>query len=361
MKKLVTLLLCAVLLLGLLPVTAEQADPTVSGDYEYVLLEDGTARITKYTGEAETLEIAGELDGHAISSIGMNAFGSAKNLADLTIPEGVTEICENAFADMMKLRSVKIPDSVTTVGTNPFKNCDALISIEVSPDHPVLETVGGALYSKPEQRLICYPPRLTENKYEIKQGTVAIDNKAFSPCAYLVEVVFPDSVTTIANSMFVNCYFLEAITVSPDNPVLESMDGVLFVKEGHQLYCCPENKSGEIYEIPQGTEIIGEYAFRFSKLEEVIIPDSVTAINKNAFRHSSNLLTVTIPDSVTSIPDNVFRNCENLASAIIPASVTEISNNAFTGCEKIVLTVSAGSYAEQYCKENGLNYVLADK
>lgn len=360
MKKLIASLLCAILLLGLLPVAAEKAEPTVSGDYEYVLLEDGTAQITKYTGDAVTLEIAGELDGHAVSSIGKSAFKPTGKLVDVTIPEGVTEICDGAFSYLLDLRSVKIPDSVTTVENDPFQNCLTLYSIEVSPDHPVLETVGGALYSKAEQRLICYPPVLPDKTYEIKPGTVIIDNRAFSTAPYLVEVYFPDSVTTIANSMFVNCAFLESITVSPENPVLESMDGILFVKEGHQLYCCPEHKNGEIYEIPQGTESIGEYAFRFCSFKEVIIPDSVTAINKNAFRGCAKLLTVTIPDSVTSIPDNVFRNCENLASAIIPASVTEISKNAFTGCDKIVFTVPAGSYAEQYCKENSLNYVLAD-
>ena len=37
------LMLCAMLCLALLPTTAETVEPTVSGDYEYVVLEDGTA------------------------------------------------------------------------------------------------------------------------------------------------------------------------------------------------------------------------------------------------------------------------------------------------------------------------------
>ena len=36
-------------------------------EYEYALLDDGTAEITKYHGEAETLEVPDELDGYCSS------------------------------------------------------------------------------------------------------------------------------------------------------------------------------------------------------------------------------------------------------------------------------------------------------
>ena len=40
------------------------------GDYAYRLLEDGSAEIISYAGAALELEIPGELDGHAVTSIG---------------------------------------------------------------------------------------------------------------------------------------------------------------------------------------------------------------------------------------------------------------------------------------------------
>ena len=44
------------------------------GDYEYAMLDDGTAELTKYRGEAEALEVPGELDGYAVTAIGDGAF-----------------------------------------------------------------------------------------------------------------------------------------------------------------------------------------------------------------------------------------------------------------------------------------------
>lgn len=53
MKKLLTILLTLALALGMTCSPAED-EPTVytSGDYKYILLKDGTAEISNYTGKA---------------------------------------------------------------------------------------------------------------------------------------------------------------------------------------------------------------------------------------------------------------------------------------------------------------------
>lgn len=111
------------------------------------------------------------------------------------------------------------------------------------------------------------------------------------------------------------------------------------------------------------------------KIQEVIIPNTVTKIFSNAFINCINLTTVTIPDSVTemdyfafygcekisvatlpatllesfpkknlttvvinggtSIPDYPFYNCKNLVSVTISDSVTSIGRGAFSECEKL--------------------------
>ena len=53
---------------------------------------------------------------------------------------------------------------------------------------------------------------------------------------------------------------------------------------------------------------------------------------------------------------NSFAFCKKLAAITIPAGVTKIVGN-FAGCAKeLVIRVEKGSYAEQYCTENGLNF-----
>ena len=61
---------------------------------------------------------------------------------------------------------------------------------------------------------------------------------------------------------------------------------------------------------------------------------------------------VTIPDSVTEIGSYAFYGCTSLTSITIPDSVTVIGDGAFENCESLTIHTPAGSYAEEYAKEN---------
>ena len=194
MKKMMfalALLLCALCLSA----GAEENKPEefTSGDYQYILLEDGTAEIKKYSGKAETLEIPDQLDGHRVTGIGQNVFFWRNSLT-----------------------SVTIPDSVTQVGINPFKNCDKLQTIRVSPDHPYLAVIDNALFSKPDKRLICYPCGVKGSAYTIPQGIRVIEYCAFFGCSGLTSVTIPDSVTNIGDFAFSRCSGLISVTI-PDS------------------------------------------------------------------------------------------------------------------------------------------------
>ncbi len=100
--------------------------------------------------------------------------------------------------------------------------------------------------------------------------------------------------------------------------------------------------------------------FLKSGLISVIIPRGVKTIENQAFADCPDLLTVVIPDSVTRIGRMAFYYCTRLVSVNIPDSVTEIGKDAFGVCYDLTITVSRGSYGEQYCIENGLKYQFAE-
>lgn len=62
-----------------------------------------------------------------------------------------------------------------------------------------------------------------------------------------------------------------------------------------------------------------------------------------------------MPESKQTIGGGVFTNSKNLASIILLESVTAIENDAFDGREGLTtISVSPDFYAEQYCKDNDM-------
>ena len=446
-------------------------------DFEYRVLSDGTAEITRFSGNDEILEIPSRLSKVPVTSIG-----------------------DHAFAGRRSLKRITIPDSIVNIGINPFASCSNLTVINVSPKHPYLATIDGVLFSKPDRRLVCYPYAFQAKSYTIPNGIQEIGDNAFYGCGYLVNVSIPDTVKSIGEYAFYHCDYLTdllipdsvisigkgafsdchdltkvnipdgitaigektfswcsslfsisipdsvnsigdnafyrcekitdiaipngvksiggrafsfctslsqitipvsveyiganpftgcekltSIIVSTESQYLETINGVLFSKPDKRLICYPIGYYAEKYDIPEGIQIIGENAFlgcnnlktvslptsviridvqAFStceNLEGIFIPSSVQSIGDYAFNRCSNIKDIIIPDSVTSIGYSAFCYCKSLSSITIPASVTSIGDEAFIECaEFLTITVEEGSYAEEYCKSNGIKFQYPD-
>ena len=89
---------------------------------------------------------------------------------------------------------------------------------------------------------------------------------------------------------------------------------------------------------------------------DVVIPEGVTAIGKEAFYHCESLTGINIPDGVTDIGFSAFCGCESLTSLRIPDSVTSIGKWAFEHCKSLTsVTIpdsvtSIGEWAFKDCK-----------
>lgn len=333
-----------------------------SGDFQYIILSDGTAEIHDYLGLAAALVIPAELDGIPVSSIGYNAFNLSDSLISVTIPEGVTSIAAQAFSVCRALTDVTLPDSLASIGSNPFESCTVLRNIHISADHPLLATIDGVLFNKAEKKLICYPMALAAEAYSIPQGiriigayafsgnshlttvtipdsVVAISDRAFTFCEALSAITIPDSVTSIGANPFYGCFALTDLQVAPDNPALRMDGGVLITRSDRRLVTYLNALPASHYAVPQGVASIGDSAFTFCL----------------------NLTSVTIPDSVTHIGNMAFLCCYSLESATLPASITFIGQLAFAECNPhLAITTPSGSVTAQYCQENGIPCVYSD-
>jgi len=89
------------------------------------------------------------------------------------------------------------------------------------------------------------------------------------------------------------------------------------------------------------------------------LPDGLTFISHSAFNGCSSLTHISLPDSIKYIGMSAFSGCISLIHVTLPDSITFIGKGAFKGCgDDLTLTVSEGSYAAQYAKENGLPYTF---
>lgn len=92
-----------------------------SGEYEYEILEDGSARITKYRGDAVKLVIPSEFDGVPVTQIGVEAFCECNSIKNVEIPNCVTSIGGAAFNKCESLESVSFSDGVKYIGRYAFQ------------------------------------------------------------------------------------------------------------------------------------------------------------------------------------------------------------------------------------------------
>ena len=352
------------------------------------------------------------------TSIGIEAFCGCSSLTSVTFPDSLTSIDRWAFKNCSALTSIMIPDGVTNIDGNPFLYCSNLKEIVVAESNQNYQSLDGVLLSKDGTQLLSCPGGKS-GTYVIPEGVTSIDARAFSGCAYLelinipdgltsldaytfsdcsalTSVTIPDGVTYIGISAFSGCSSLVSVTigsgvtgiffdafsgctslkefiVSEENQKYQSVDGILFTRDGSCLVFYPAAKAGSVYVIPDGVTEIGYYAFYgCSQLESISVPDSVTNIGISAFRGCSSLTSVTLPAALTQIEQGAFADCSNLeeirvaagnpsfksedgilfsadgtelicypsahpaAEYVIPRGVTNIVSQAFSGCRNLI-------------------------
>lgn len=483
MKKLLVLVFIWMLCC---PAMAEVLESDI---YEYVVGEEGTATIVGCTmKEVEELAIPETLDGIPVTRIGDDAFEDT-SLKKVIIPNSIVEIgrnpfvgwrnelqfavaedhptfkvVENALYDRVEKRlicysmwrgnrvrefvipegtlvlgdnacynlqgcSVRIPDSVERLEGNPF--AEGEVELILSENHPALELVDGALYTRADGVLHAYMGDRDVEEYAVREGTTAIAQKVFADMdlkkvvipegvrsigdgafgwTELTELVLPESLTEIGAEAFVRTGISELVI--PGSvvcvgesafwqcdalvcPVLqEGVEEIGFHAFGEcsalsdivlpaslrrigdeAFYMCRSLKQVEFND---GLAEIGEKAFFDSGIEIVEFPSSLEVIHKSAYFACEYLTEVTVPGNVRKLESSVFSHCENLTSAVLeegieeigvyvfsnctslkrvvlPASLTKIGAGVFEKCPpELVVTVTPGSYAEQYCLEKGI-------
>lgn len=68
-----------------------------------------------------------------------------------------------------------------------------------------------------------------------------------------------------------------------------------------------------------------------SKLDEVVLPNALTMLNKELMRKCTGLKTITLPSSLTTVGEWAMAECSALPAVTLPAKVASLQNSAFSG------------------------------
>ena len=332
-KRILSILLAALLVVSLMPTVAFAADKglgnglgegnawdiSASGDQSvlawlektsetptYILHIDGTGAMKSFSRSNNNLwynyreKIESVIISNDITSIGDFAFYECSSLLNVIIPEKVTSIGTRSFYGCSKLTNVTIPSNVTTIGQGAFSECS---------------TLTGVTFTSPSS---------------IK----TINSSAFENCVALTSLTIPESVTKIYDAVFSGCNALTEIAVEANNKNYLSEDGILFSKDNKKLICYPANKTGGSYIIPDTVTSINNYAFSHSNLNSVTLPKNLTYMGSYVFCECTNLASISIPSGVTSVGNYAFKSCSSLADVTCLATTppTLGNNKVFTGC-----------------------------
>jgi len=237
----------------------------------------------------------------SLISIGSYAFGNCTGLVSVIIPGSVMNIGYKAFENCTGLTSLKIDNGVTSIGSSAFYNCTALASITI-PDS--LISIGSSAFyntawydNQPDGLVYAgevvykYKGKIPANTtVEIKEGTLGIADSAFLTCVDLTSISIPDSMINIGYWAFENCTGLTAVYINDLAKWCESY----FVSN-------PLAYANNLY-------VKGEL------VTELVIPDGVEKIARQAFGGCTGFTSITIPDSVKDIEYRAFENCTGLTS-----------------------------------------------
>lgn len=314
-------------------------------DLKEVVIEEGVTEIGvdafSVCTSLETVTLP-----ESLQKIGEGAFEYCSSLSEIRIPENVTVIGQRAFHCCKKLTSVTIPAGVTEIDYATFAYCEELSTV-VIPE--TVTKIGECAFQNCGFSSINIPATVKETDrrafagcHSMQKATISVETvgeQTFYSCDALTEVEFTSEVKTIGDGAFHSCTAIAEIKI-PDN--------VTSIGDGIFTSCTALKKA--VFE--GGT--VKKSTLGNPALQELIISGSATLdvsftagsskntletvkigkgeIGNSAFSNCTNLTTVELGDGVTSIGKSAFLKCTQLPSITIGSGVTSIESGAFNGC-----------------------------
>ena len=152
-----------------------QLNTVLSGDWLYLVQEDGTAALERYQGTATDITVPVTLDGLKVTLLDSFCFPQDATLS-VTVPAGITALATDAFLFSF-VNTVQLSEGLQTIGDTAFFGCEKLTALAI-------------------------PSTVT-----------SIGKGAFQGCYLLTEITIPDGITALADNLLCDCTGLKRVTL----------------------------------------------------------------------------------------------------------------------------------------------------
>ena len=237
------------------------------------------------------------VSGGSVETLGEYTFGGCRRLTSVALSDKITAFPKGVFSECDLLTGVTLPAGLTEIGDYAFEGVQLAVSV-------------------------------------IPEGVTRIGVSAFAWNEAITSLTIPASATEIGYDAFYGLTNLASVTVSADNPVYKSVEGVLYTKDGSTLLVYPKAKPDTSYAFPEGLLEIPANAFSGNDtLTSVTFPASLVKIRDYAFYGCDQLTSVTFAASgrLVSIHYYAFHGT-GLTELVLPASLEKIGEGAFQSC-----------------------------
>ena len=271
----------------------------------------GAVMLSKKKFENMILEIPSEYNGKPIVAIAEDGFSGNPYLNKVIIPDTVKVIGNRAFSDCITLFECDIPGSVSIIGDAAFMNCPYL-DVEI-PEGVTTIGVEAFYYT-----MVYNEEGLFPDNFDFMMDTSIFVRTE------LKEMKIPSTVTSIGEGAFARSTLIVGFDVDENNPMYQSVDGVLYSKDGRNLLQYPLASTSTNCDVLDSVENIANYAFAEANYLETI------NISEN-----SNL---------KRVGDFAFKSCDVLESLTFPATLESIGEEAIAYCDKLITCSINSSY-----------------
>lgn len=297
-----------------------------------------------------------------VTVIQSQTFANCRSLQEIKLPSALKELGQGAFRNCAVLKEVSLPNALRKLGKGVFYGCASLQEIEIPRDVEMLVTyesfaddplesmfVSGGLFwgcvnlksvRVAEGNLTfrsegnCIIRRADETVLagcdysDIPDGVKSIAKAAFGMLKRK-ELYIPASVENVVEGAFHIYPNLESITVADENPYFTDEGNALIrISDKCLLLGCSTTQ------IPSDIKTIGEGAFMYVSIENIVLPNSVEKIYAFAFAECP-LTSIVLSENLQVIVRYAFYSCTNLKEIAFPEGLRTIGDYAFYSCTSL--------------------------